>query len=174
MPSKLWSTREQHFYKVTDDIKSIYYKLRKWMTLLLMTSWLWRIAGWTCVMCQRHRGVVTAVVSHLNVDFQDYAIKVIVGCFGHCSGAVQRILDRVCSRCKLTQAKYISIQRCVSSSVHRNVSFRFQPFPNTRLIRELRRGRRQRRLLKTMIWLVKWGKIIVLHVRHALKQNSLT
>ena len=147
--------------------------IRKWMTLLRKTFWLWRI-GRMNLRNQRHRGGVTAVVWDLNVDFQDYAIKVIVGCFGHCSGAVQRILDRVCSRCKLTQAKYISIERCVSSSVHPNVSSRCQLFPNTRLIRELKRGRRQRRLLKTMIWLVKWGKIIVLHVRHALKQNYLT
>jgi len=42
--------------------------------------------------------------------------------------------------------------------------------------RELKQGRRQgqRQHLKTMIWLVEWGKIIVLHVRHALKYNSLT
>ena len=38
-------------------------------------------------------------------------------------------------------------------------------------IRELkqRRRQRQRRLQKTMIWLVEWGKMIVLHVRHALQ-----
>ena len=42
--------------------------------------------------------------------------------------------------------------------------------------RELKQGRwqRQRRRQKTMLWLVEWGKIIVLHVRHALLFNSLT
>ena len=33
---------------------------------------------------------------------------------------------------------------------------------------------RQRRRYKTMIWLVERGKIVVLHVRHAPKYNSLT
>ena len=43
-------------------------------------------------------------------------------------------------------------------------------------IRELtqRRRQRQRRRQKTMIWLVQWGKIFVLHVRHAPYHNSLT
>ena len=38
-------------------------------------------------------------------------------------------------------------------------------------IRELKQGRRQRqrRRQKTMIWLVECGKVIVLHVRHALQ-----
>ena len=41
---------------------------------------------------------------------------------------------------------------------------------------ELIQGRRQRqkRRQKTMIWLVEWRKLIVLHVRHALEYNSLT
>ena len=44
------------------------------------------------------------------------------------------------------------------------------------IIRELKQGRRQRqqRRPKTMIWLVEWGQIIVLHVRYALKYISLT
>ena len=42
--------------------------------------------------------------------------------------------------------------------------------------KEFKQGQRQRWPLKTMIWfnLVEWGKIIVLHVRHALKHNFLT
>ena len=37
-------------------------------------------------------------------------------------------------------------------------------------LREFKQGRRQRQRQheKTMIWLVEWWKIIVLHVRHAL------
>ena len=38
--------------------------------------------------------------------------------------------------------------------------------------RELKQ--RQRRREKAMIWLVEWGNIIVLHVRHALQYNYLT
>ena len=43
-------------------------------------------------------------------------------------------------------------------------------------IRELmqRRWQRQRQRQKTMTWLVEWGKIIVLHVRHVLWWNYLT
>ena len=39
---------------------------------------------------------------------------------------------------------------------------------------ELKQGRQQWQHQKTMIWLVEWAKIIVLHVRHALQYNSLT
>lgn len=42
--------------------------------------------------------------------------------------------------------------------------------------RELKKGRQQwqRGRQKTMIWLLEWGKIIALHVLHALQQNSVT
>ena len=53
----------------------------------------------------------------------------------------------------------------------RKVATSFTPHQSCKggiINRELSQGRRQRQRQKTMIWLVEWGKIIVMHVQYAM------
>ena len=96
--------------------------------------------------------------------------------------AVWRLVEEACSyqivhppcpvQPEMNDALYSENQKLLTKAAQMHAQRKCHKRLNdlTLLIRELKQGRRQRqrRREKTMIWLVEWGKIIVLHVRHTL------